>query len=480
MRDDHINIDTPIPPARAMRNRWERILAGLTAAGKRVLYFGAAVGNGAVSIPTADVSRGMVRTTAIGGAVCCVLLGSFTAWATFAPLKSAVIANGFVKVSGYRQKVQHLEGGIISEILVKEGDQVENGQLLFRLQNTQLMASGQLYRGQLISALALEARVKAEQLDAKTLVFPGELLNSGDLNLQQYIDTQRNIFEARAAAFSGTLVLKDEKVNQLKEEAKAYVAVIGALRRQLPFIKIEIADQTTLWDKQLTRKSQVHVLKRTEAQIEADIEKNQALIARARASIAEISEDKLQMRRKLLDDLAQERKNVTDNINELRQRLISIDDGIKRLEVRAPISGTVVQLNVNTLMGVVGPRDILLELVPGEARLLIEASLKASDSDVVQVGQLAQIQFSSYTARRSNKVMGRVALVSADRLMDSKGQATFKVDIEVRAEDVVRIAGLKLSPGMPADAFIETGERTFARYMLAPITEGIGRGMKEK
>jgi HlyD family type I secretion membrane fusion protein len=479
MQDDQNDAYTPKFHDAPKLSRQRQIWATLAAFGKRVLYFGAKVDRPSRAKPI-DVSRGVVRTTAIGGGICCVLLGSFTAWATFAPLKSAVIANGFVKVSGYRQKVQHLEGGIVGDILVKEGDRVESGQLLFRLQNTQLIASAQLYKGQLISALALESRVKAEQIDAKSVVFPDELLTSGDPNLQQYIDTQLNIFKARADAFSGTLLLKDEKVNQLKEEAKAYIAVIGALRRQLPYIKIEIDDQNTLYSKQLTRKSQVHVLKRTEAQIEADIEKNQALVARARASIAEISEDKLQLRRKMLDDLAQERKSVTDGINELRQRLISIEDGIRRLDVRAPISGTVVMLNVNTLSGVVGPRDVLLEIVPGDARLMIEAALKASDIDVVQAGQLAQIQFSSYTARRSNKVSGKVTLVSADRILDSKGQATYKVDIEVGAEDVVRIAGLKLYPGMPADAFIETGERTFARYMFAPIADGIGRAIKEK
>jgi membrane fusion protein, epimerase transport system len=420
------------------------------------------------------------KTTIFGGLLTVLLLSSFAAWATLAPLKSAVIANGFVKVSGYRQKVQHLEGGIVSEILVKEGDRVHSGDVLVRLKNEQLAATHRLLRGQLLSALAQEARVKAEQIDSKTIEFPVEIASLADTDLNQFMDAQRNIFKARADANLGSLQLKNERIKQTLEETQAYNALAVALRKQLPMIKIEIGDLQQMWDKKLARKRDLHALKRTEAQIEADIEKNQALIARTRAVVSEIEEDKLQGRRKQLDDLAQERKTVNDSLHDLRQRLLVVEDSIARLDLRAPIDGTVVSLGVNTIGGVVAPRDPVLEIVPVGARLLIEANLKASDIDVVQAGQRAQIQFQAYTARRTNKVEGRVALVSADRLMDSKGQPGFKIDIEVDADEVAKIAGLKLYPGMPADAFIATGERTFARYILAPVFEGINRGMIER
>ena len=422
----------------------------------------------------------MARTTLFGGAACAMLLLSLTAWATLAPLKSAVIANGFVKVAGYRQKVQHLEGGIIEEIRVKEGDRVEVGQLLVRLKNTQLIANQQLLRGQLFSGLVLEARIKAEQVDAAELVFPAAVLAQRDPELQQFVEAQRNIFKARAAAYTGSLVLKDEKIRQVQEEIQAYTALIGALRKQLPLIKVEIEDQAQLWAKQLTKKREVHTLKRTEAQIEAEIERNQALIARARAMISEVGEEKLQMRRKILDELAQERKSISDNLHELRQRLLVVDEAISRLETRAPIGGIIVNLSVNTRDGVAAPREVLMEIVPTDARLVIETSVKASDIDVVQAGQSAQIQFSSYTARRTNRIAGKVILVSADRAMDARGQATFKVDVEVRAEDVMRLAGLKLAAGMSADVFIETGEQTFARYVLSPLQEGLSRSLTER
>lgn len=424
--------------------------------------------------------NGMARTTIIGGAACAVMLMSLTAWATLAPLKSAVIANGFVKVSGYRQKVQHLEGGIIEQIFVAEGDRVVAGQLLVRLKNTQLLANQMLLQGQYFSSLVLEARIKAEQVDAPELVFPAVVLAQRDPDLQQFVEAQRNIFKARALAYQGSQVLKNEKIKQIHEEVKAYTALIGALRKQLPLIKVEIDDQMELWGKQLTRKREVHALKRSEAQIEAEIERNQALIARARAMISEVEEEKLQMRRKILDELAQERKSVNDNLHELRQRQLAIDDTVARLETRAPIGGIIVNLNVNTREGIAGPREVLMEIVPSAARLVIETSVKASDIDVVQAGQAAHIQFSSYTARRTNRVTGKVLLVSADRTMDARGQATFKVDVEVRSEDVLRLAGLKLAAGMSADVFIETGQQTFARYVLAPVQEGLSRGLTER
>jgi HlyD family type I secretion membrane fusion protein len=442
------------------------------------------MGSGQADKPNSGMAKYITRinsgrTILAGGVLAGALLVSFSAWAVFAPLNSAVVASGFVKVSGYRQKIQHLEGGIIKDILVKEGDRIEKNQILLRLHSAQLLASEQLLRGQLASAQALEARIKSEQIESKVLTFPDDL-NTADANLKQFMEAQRNIFNARADAYAGSLVLKDEKVRQSEEEAKAYRALIVALRKQLPLIQIEIDDQNALWSKQLTRKSQVHQLRRTEAQIEAEVEKNNALIARTLAVVAEIREEKIQMRRKILDELAQERKAVTDTIHELRQRLASVEEGISRLEVRAPISGTVVMLNVNTLNGVVAPREVLLEIVPADAKLVIETSLKAADIDVVRPGQSAQIQFSSYTARRSNKVSGHVALISADRIVDAKGNGAFKVDLEVAVEDVSRIAGLKLSPGMPADAFIETGERTFMRYLIAPVLDSINRGIREK
>jgi epimerase transport system membrane fusion protein len=407
------------------------------------------------------------RTTLIGGAIGLGMLATFIGWATLAPLNSAVIANGYVKVSGYRQKVQHLEGGIIDIINVQEGDVVREGQVLYRLTNAQLTASRQLIIGQLFSARAVEARIKAEQVEAADISFPPDVLASKDPDVHQFVEAQRTAFKARRAAYHGSIAMKDERIKQTGEETIAYRALIRSLQKQLPLIRAEVEDQQQLWDKKLTRKAQLHQLRRTEAQIEAEIDKNQALVSRTLASIAEIEEDKLQQRRKILDDLAQERKTVSDTLHDLRQKLVALDDAVERLVVRSPITGVVVARTANTIGGVVGPRETLVDVVPQDARLLIEASIKPSDIDVVRAGLPVQVQFSAYTARRTNRVAGKVALVSADRLVDSKGQAGFKVDIEVDAKEVKRIAGLSLYPGMPADAFIETGSRTAAATVPA-------------
>lgn len=416
------------------------------------------------------------RLMMVGMIICFGVLGSFGAWATFAPLNSAVLADGFVNIPGYRRKVQHLEGGIIEKIFVKEGQRVEAGQPLVKLENKGLQAQNRLLRGQFLSGLAIQARLIAEQNDEDTVVFQPEVLSANDPAIAQFAEAQRILFNTRRATYTGSLLLKDQRIEQYRKQIDGIEAQSKALRRQIQLIDEEVADQEKLWKESLTRKSQMLQLKRQQAGIESDLGRATAEIARLHSAIAEVEEDKLQTNRQRLDDVAKERKATQDALYEIEQKLLSTEDALSRLLVTAPEAGIVVGLAVNTARGVLAPRETMLEIVPQTQTLTVEANIRPSDIDIVRKGLPAQVQIATSAARRQAKIPGRVVQVSADRLIDTRtNQPYFKAQIELDKNEIDKPILDQLYPGMPTAVYIETGARSFARYLLGPLISGMER-----
>lgn len=415
----------------------------------------------------------------------CVLLVlqfcGFGVWATTVPLRSAVIAPGIIKVHSKRKAVQHLEGGIIKSILVRENDHVKSGQVIARLDTTQIEAGLGSLETRLFSNLAMEARLAAEQIRAKSISFPDELLVNATRPVARIaIESQEAEFVARLAALDGERKMIDQRMVQLTDSIRGLESNTKGVEQQLAFLQEEIADTSSLLEKGLARKPRVLALKRTEAEATAQIARNAASIAESRGKIAELEDRRSQLSFNQNQEIAKQRHTISEEIGDLRHRIAALRGQLARSELRAPESGKIVGLKSQDLSAVLAPRETLLEIVPMEDRLVIEATLKPMDREEVYVGQAARVRVHALNSRRRPMLDGKVVAVAADALTDPRsGVASYmtEVELEHKAENAPYLSSLL--PGMPVEIFVETGERTFAEYLLQPMMLRIHRAFRE-
>jgi HlyD family type I secretion membrane fusion protein len=427
--------------------------------------------------PRSDIKRIVVWGCVLLVMQFCV----FGIWATVVPLRSAIIAPGFIKVHSKRKAVQHLEGGIIKSIFVRENDQVGAGQLIATLDTTQIEAALGSLETKFFADLAMEARLAAEQTRAEVISFPDELLGyAARPSARIAIQSQEAEFSARLIAIDGERKVIDQQTRQLGETVRGLESSTDGLTRQLAFLKEELADTSELFEKGLARKPRLLALKRAEAEVSAQIARNDASIAEARGKVSE-----LEGRRKQLDlnqdqDVAKQRHLVNEEIGDLRHRIAGLRDQLARSELRAPEAGRVVGLNTRDLSAVLAPRETLLEIIPTEDKLVIEAALRPTDREEVHLGQTARIRVHALNIRRRPMLDGRMVSVAADALTDPKsGVVSYKAEVELEAKPEFAAYLSTLLPGMPVDVFVETGERTFAEYLLQPMMLRINRAFRE-
>lgn len=415
----------------------------------------------------------------------CVLLVlqfcGFGVWATTVPLRSAVIAPGVIKVHSKRKAVQHLEGGTLKSILVRENDHVKAGQLIARLDTTQIEASLGSLETRLFSNLAMEARLAAEQIRAKSISFPEELQMNATRSVARIaIESQEAEFVARLAALDGERKLIDQQMLQLTDSIRGLESNTKGVEQQLAFLLEEIADTSFLLEKGLARKPRVLALKRAEAEASAQITRNAASIAESRGKIAELEDRRRQLSFNQNQDIAKQRHTLSEEIGDLRHRIAALRSQLARSELRAPESGKIVGLNSRDLSAVLAPRETLLEIVPMEDRLVIEATLKPTDREEVYPGQSARVRVHALNTRRRPLLDGRIVTVAADALVDPKtGVASYMTEVELEHKTETAPYLSSLLPGMPVEIFVETGERTFAEYLLQPMKLRIHRAFRE-
>ena len=415
----------------------------------------------------------------------CVLLfvhiGAVGVWASTVPLRSAVIAPGVVKVLSKRKAVQHLDGGIVKTVYVRENEHVERDQLIAQLDTTQIEASIASLETRLFANLALEARIDAEETGAKRIVFPKELQDSAArIDARIAMQSQEAEYAARSASLEGEWKLIDQQTLQAEHTIRGHQHNTEGLQRQLAYLKDEIKDMDVLLDKGLARKPRVLALKRAEADIEARIERNAASVAEARAKIAELDDRRRQLVYGRTQDIAKQRHAARAEIGDLRYRIAALRDKLARSELRAPERGTVVGLDSRNLNAVLAPRETLLEIVPTQDRLVIEATLKPTDREEAYVGQPARVRVLAFNLRRTPIMEGKVTAVSADALTDPKINTTYyQAEVELTPSPDVQSYISSLQPGMPVEVFLETGERTFAEYLLQPIMVRMNRAFRE-
>jgi HlyD family type I secretion membrane fusion protein len=426
--------------------------------------------------------RSDVRRIIVWG--CALLVLQFCGagvWATTVPLRSAVVAPGFIKVHSKRKAVQHLEGGIIKSLFVRENDHVKAGQLIARLDTTQIEATLGSLETKFFADLAMEARLSAEQVGAESILFPGELQeNAGRATARIAMQTQETEFAARLTAIDGERKQIDQKMLQLADTIRGLESNTKGAEQQLVLLQEEIADTSHLLAKGLARKPRLLALKRAEAETIGQISRNAASIAETRGKISELEDRRRQLGLNQSQDIAKQRHATSEAIGDLRHRIAALRDQLKRSELRAPESGKIVGLNSRDLSAVLAPRETLLEIGPMEDRLIIEATLRPADREEVYTGQTARVRVHALNIRRRPMLDAKITAVSADALVDAKtGVASYTAELELDTSTPTASYHSSLLPGMPVEIFVETGERTFAEYLLQPMVLRINRAFRE-
>ena len=402
-------------------------------------------------------------------------------WSVFAPLESAAVGSGQVEAESFRKRIEHLEGGIIGQILVHDGDAVRPGQVLVRLDDTKARTALLGLRGQYWDALAGEARLLAERNGAAEIAFPEALLQSRDPAAATVIAGQRKIFETRRSLLKTKSDLYRQRIAEVNEEIGGYTAQEAAAIRRIAFAEEEIADLKKLLEKGLAQKPRLLELQRDHADIEGKRGDLVAQIAKAKQTIAENEVNILNLENDTQKEVASDLRDAQKKIHELAEQIEAAEYVLTRIEVRSPEAGVVTDLKFHTPGGVVQPGDRLMYLVPQEDRLIITVQLKPEDINVVHPGLSASVRLLPYKQRRTPQIEGTVTYVSADKLVDKKtNQPYYAARIRLDVEMLAKMPEVELVPGMPVEAMIRTGERTVAFYALSPVLDSFHRAFREK
>jgi protease secretion system membrane fusion protein len=443
----------------------------------------------AAEVITDDVSPLTVNTDAnayarVGWMIILVGFVGFLAWAMLAPLDKGVPMPGYVAKETNRKTVQHLSGGTVQDILVKDGDIVKAGQVLVRMNDVQVRSVEQVTRTQYFTARTTEARLMAELSGAKTIAFPKELeAFKDDLRLKENVELQKQLFSSRQMALQSELAAVQENIAGLKAQAHGLEESLTSKKVQLGIIKEQMENSRDLAKDGYIPRSRLLELERTYAQIGGAISEDVGNIARARRQVAEL---KLRGTQRVQEYQKEVRTQLTDAQKEaeaLASRLTAQTYDAGNVEVKAPVAGVIVGSNVFTRGGVVGPGAKMMEIVPADDALVVEGQLPVHLVDKIHVGLPVELIFSAFNANKTPHIPGVVTDVAADRTVDERtGAATYKVRARVSPAGATIIGNQKLAivPGMPVELFVKTGERTMMSYLLKPLMDRAKTSMAEE
>lgn len=391
------------------------------------------------------------------------------------------MAPGVLAVESTRKTVQHFEGGIVEEILVHEGDHVEKGQVLIRLDDTEASAQLEIVRSQYLALLAREARLIAERDGNEDIQFPEELLQERrDARIEEAIDGEQRVFRARRKALAGEKDVLKQRVEQLEEQIRGLEAQAETKLKRIELYQEEIDGLKELFKKGLGDKSRLREWERLVAELEGERAEHQATIAATRVRITETELQIVQLDRQQNTEVTSQLREVETRLADLSERQRALRKTLERTEIVAPVSGSVVAVNLHTIGGVVRPGEALLDIVPMDETLIVEAQVSPVDIDRVFPGLNADLRMSAFNARTTPTIPGKVLTVSADSLTEERsGMSYFLARVKVTPEGMEKLEGKVLQPGMPVQVMIITGERTFLEYLMQPITDIFATAFRE-
>jgi len=421
----------------------------------------------------------LVRT---GGAVVAVFIIGFLGWAALAPLDSAIVAQGIVVVETHRKSIQHLEGGIVRDIYVRDGEVVTAGAPLVQLDDTESRASLDLIRGEADALAAEEARLEAERDNADHISFPKDLLSrKDDPKVAEAIRGEQSTFDTHRSTIAKQQAIYNQRIDENKRIVGGLTSQQTAIDQQSALIDQESQSVEQLYNKGLSTLPRLLQLKRQAA----DLTGQHGQVAEKMAQVnLDSGEDELQivnLRNQFMNDVVKDLRDVQTKRFEAMDRLHAAKDIVARLRLSAPVAGKVVSLSVHSRGAVVRPGDTVMEIVPVNDQLDVEAHVRPEDADNVHIGMTAKVNLGAYNQRRLPLITGVVRTVSADRLVDPHtNQAYFSVVVMVDRSQLKDYSDVKLIPGMPVDVSLDTGSRTALEYFIEPITSVFRRGMRER
>lgn len=430
------------------------------------------------AIPATPPVRDLVRTAL---AIVGVFIGGGLAWASLAPLSSAAIAPGVVKVENSRKTVQHFEGGIIREILVHEGDLVTRNQPLLRLDDREAEADRAALRGQIDALAAREARLIAQRDGRAEASFPADLVQRrNEPGVELVIAGQTRIFADQKRSLEGEIDILRRRIQQHRAQIETIRAQIAVTREQLPKLEEELRDVRTLFSKGLGLKPRVLDLERRVMAAKGDMAANESRIVSLNEQVHEAEAQIEATRRKTAREVSEELREVQTKLVEARESFSKAEAKAGRREILSPQEGVVMNLKYTTPGGVVPPGGAILDLVPREEKLIMEVRISPLDIDVVRPDLPANIRLVAFKQRTTPILNGRVNRVSPDAVIDEKtGAAHFVAVVEANLDQASSTPAVRLYPGMPVEASIVTGERRLIDYIVQPLTDSMSRAFRE-
>jgi HlyD family type I secretion membrane fusion protein len=434
-------------------------------------------------LPGVDVDNAEnPRPVARAGAIAVVLLVlAVSGWMALAPIGGAAIAPGVVKVDMNRKTVQHQEGGIVGDILVRDGDKVQAGQPLIVLKDVRVNASNELVQTQLDAEVAKSARLVAEQAWAADITFPEELkARADDARVAETLQRERSLFRARRSAYDNQVALIRSEIRETQAEIQARDRQLEADAQAIRLQREELAANEGLLDQGFVSKTRLISLQRGVAELEGRHGESEAERSRARQKVSDLELRAENLRSTMMQEAANELRQTTAQTFDLRERLRPTQDAEDRQRITAPIAGEVVALRITTIGAVIAPREPILDIVPENADLIIEARLRPEDISFVRADARADVRLTAFRQRITPTVTGKVTYVSADRLEDKEAKISYyAAHVRVTPQALREAGDLHLQAGMPAEVFIQTTSRTALQYLLDPITGFLQKSMRE-
>ena len=432
--------------------------------------------------PTTSASESIQRHIVAGSILVGVLVIGLGGWASTAQISGALIAQGSIVVDTNVKKVQHPTGGVVGELFVRDGDHVKAGDVLLRLDETVTRANLAIVNKGLVEFYARKARLAAERDGADTMAVPPEVAGRLDEpDVKEALASERKLFELRHQDRLGQKQQLQERITQLQQQITGLAAQQSAKDKGIALTEQELQGVRDLWQKNLVQLNRLTSLQRDEARLEGERGQIIAQAAEVKGKIAEIQLQIIQVDQDLSSDVAKELREIDSKIGEYVERKITAEDQLKRTDIRAPQDGTVFQSTANTVGGVIAAGDPIMLIVPESDNLTVEVRVDPKDIDQIQLGQIVVLRFTSFNVRTTPEIDGTVSRIAADTSTDQRtGQSYYLVRIAMPAQELKRLGDVKLTPGMPVEAFVQTGDRTMLSYLIKPLHDQLMRAFREK
>ena len=433
-----------------------------------------------------DQPRGAQRSIRLhlitGLVVVLVLAGGFGGWASTVPISGALIAPGSVVVDSNVKKVQHPTGGVVGEVRVHDGDLVKAGDIVVRLDETVVKASLAIVVKTLNGLYARAARLEAEQRGSDKIKFPAALTDrADDPDVKDVIASETKLFDVRVNGRVGQKAQLRERITQLNDEIAGLQAQEASKDKEIALVEKELVGVRQLYDQHLVQMTRLTTLERDQARLSGERAQYISSRAQAKGKITETELQIIQVDKDMLSDVSKDLRETNDKIGEFVERKVTAEDQLRRIDIRAPQDGMVLQSTVHTVGGVITAGDAIMMIVPQADALSVEAKVNPQDIDKLQIGQKTMLRLSAFNQRTTPELNGVVTRVSADVTTDQRtGQSYYTIRVSMPPEEIQRLGDVKVIPGMPVEAFVQTGDRTMLSYLMKPLSDQFMRAFREK